>query len=378
MRGPTRPQHDVRLEHVVTASRAAGVSGLLVTHPPNIRYLTGLHATSGAVVVKDGVCTLFVDFRYLTAATHLIEAGIAPTGLEVCRVEQTYDETIAEAVRRAGLDRLGVEAEHLPLARWSWLTRRLAGDTPELVATSGLVEDGRLLKDAAEQDLLREAGRRLAGVVSGAFALVGEGRREDEIAGDIDTLIRRVGFEKPAFDTIVASGPNSALPHARPGDRRLVAGDLVLLDFGGVYNGYCVDLTRMATIGMAAPRARELYEAVGAAQRAAIAVVAAGVPASLVDAAARDVLATHGLGEVFGHATGHGLGLEVHEAPRVGRRRDGDPSGDIALQAGMVLTVEPGAYVPGFGGVRIEDDVLVTETGCEVLTDAAHRGLAIR
>ena len=378
MRGPPRPQYDVRLQHVETTVRAAGLSALLVTHSPNIRYLTGLQSTSGAVVVGDGVRILFVDFRYLTAAESLIDVGDAPTGLEVRRVEQTYDETIAEAVAEACVDRLGVEAEHLSLARWNWFTGRLTDQPSELVATCGLVEEGRLVKDAAEQGLMREAGRRLAGVVSGAIALVGEGRREDEIGGDIDTLIRRVGFDKPAFDTIVASGPNSALPHARPGDRRLAAGDLVLLDFGGVYNGYCVDLTRMATVGVATPRATELHEAVAAAQRAAIAVVAPGVLASAVDRAARDVLATHGLAEAFGHATGHGLGLEVHEAPRVGRRREEDPTADIALRAGMVLTVEPGAYIPGFGGVRIEDDLLVTETGCEVLTRAARRELAIR
>ena len=378
MGGPTRPRHDARFAQVETAVRAAGLDAVLVTHPPNIRYLTGLQSTSGAVLLGDGLRELFVDFRYLAAADDLIEAGAAPQGLVVRRVEQTYDETIAVRVAGAAFSRLGVEADHLSVTRWHWLTGRLSEASTELVPTAGLVEEVRLVKDAVEQALLREAGALLGGVVPQAMDLVAAGRREDEVAADIDTLIRRAGFAKPAFDTIVASGPNSALPHARPGDRALATGDLVLLDFGGIHHGYCVDLTRMATIGVATPRATELYEAVAAAQQAAFAVVAPGAPASTVDGAARDVLVTHGLGDAFGHATGHGLGLEVHEAPRVGRRREEDPSADITLRAGMVLTIEPGAYLHGFGGVRIEDDLLVTETGYEVLTDAAPRVLALR
>jgi Xaa-Pro aminopeptidase len=182
----------------------------------------------------------------------------------------------------------------------------------------------------------------------------------------LESAVRDAGFERLAFDTIVASGPHAALPHYRAGARQLAAGDLLVLDFGGVLDGYCCDLTRTVSIGPPSADARRLYDAVHAAQQAAIAAVRPGIEASEVDAAARTVLAAEGLGAAFGHGTGHGLGLEVHEEPRVSQRRDDMPR--VTLAPGMVFTIEPGAYLPGFGGVRIEDDVLVTETGCEVLT----------
>jgi Xaa-Pro aminopeptidase len=237
---------------------------------------------------------------------------------------------------------------------------------PTLVPTERLVERGRVIKDADEIVTLKEAGRRIAGAAQEVPALVREGRTELDIASDIEAILKRVGFERTAFETIVASGPNSARPHARPGARVLTPGDGVVLDFGGVYDGYCVDLTRTLQIGPSRPDFRRLLDAVAAAQTAAIGAVRPGVLASEVDRAARDVLMRHGLGEAFGHGTGHGLGLEVHEEPRVGRPVAGLP--ETPLEAGMVFTVEPGAYVEDIGGVRIEDDVLVTATGCEVLT----------
>ena len=195
-----------------------------------------------------------------------------------------------------------------------------------------------------------------------------------DIALAVDWRIRKAGFSKTAFDTIVAAGPNAALPHAKPGERKLVEGDLVVLDFGGVYDSYCVDLTRTVTVGKASERAREVYEAVLEAHDRAIACVRPGESRFAIDAAARDTLGRYGLAEAFGHGTGHGLGIEVHEDPKVTRRRPEDPvdtvGQDEAVAAGMVFTIEPGAYLPGWGGVRIEDDVLVTEDGVETLTDA--------
>ena len=177
--------------------------------------------------------------------------------------------------------------------------------------------------------------------------------------------MRAAGFDRPAFDTIVASGPNAALPHARPTDRVVGASEGVLLDFGGVYDGYCVDLTRTVHVGPMPEGFRRLFDAVREAQQAAIAAVKPGALPVDIDAAARTVMVRHGLGDAFGHGTGHGLGLEVHEEPRVSPLA---PPGE-PVAAGMVLTIEPGAYVPGTGGVRIEDDVLVTPGGCEWLTD---------
>ena len=193
--------------------------------------------------------------------------------------------------------------------------------------------------------------------------------------GVLEAAIRHAGYQGPAFDTIVASGPHAALPHHHTGDRVLAEGDLVVLDFGGVLDGYCSDLTRTVSIGPPSIEARRLYTAVYDAQEAAIAAIRPGVESSAVDGAARAVLEARGLGAAFGHGTGHGLGLDVHEQPRITRVRANVAS--VPLVPGMVFTVEPGAYVPGFGGVRIEDDVVVTETGCDVLTTVSREFLTL-
>jgi Xaa-Pro aminopeptidase len=240
----------------------------------------------------------------------------------------------------------------------------------ELVATDLLVERLRARKDDYEVATLREAARRLSLVATAVMAAVRPGRTELELALAIDWRIRQAGFERSAFDTIVASGPNAAQPHARPGRRTISEGDLVVLDFGGVYDSYCVDLTRTVSVGTAGSRAREVYGAVRDAHDRAIEAVAPGRSRFDIDAAARNTLAGYGLGWAFGHGTGHGLGIEVHEEPRIARRAPDVDATDEAVAAGMVFTIEPGAYLPGWGGVRIEDDVLVTDTGVEVLTNA--------
>jgi Xaa-Pro aminopeptidase len=266
---------------------------------------------------------------------------------------------------------------YLSVARYEWLRQRLraAGADVALVAEESPVDAARLVKDDWELGALRESAARLQPVVDAAIDAVRPGVAERDVAGVIESAIRLAGFERVAFDTIVASGPNGALPHYRAGDRRLGAGDLVVLDFGGVLDGYCCDLTRTVAVGAPGPDALRVYEAVRDAQAAAIAAVRPGIAASAVDRAARAVLEARGLGPNFGHGTGHGLGLEVHEAPRVTRPR---PDLDaVALAPGMVFTIEPGAYLPGWGGVRIEDDVAVTGDGAEVLTTAA-RELVVR
>jgi len=217
---------------------------------------------------------------------------------------------------------------------------------------------------------LRTAGSMLAQVTRDVLRLPRRGMTERDLAFQIDSTIRQAGFEKPAFETIVASGPNSALPHARPTDRTLGEGDLVVLDFGGMYASYCVDLTRTVVVGSATPRARQVHTAVRTAHDRAIEATAPGASRFDIDAAARDFLTAAGMGAAFGHGTGHGLGIEVHEEPRISRRGPNVDTSREAVMPGMVFTIEPGAYFPGWGGVRIEDDVLVTESGVEVLTQA--------
>ena len=361
-----------RLGRVREQMRALGPLGLdafVVTHLPNLQYLTGFSASAGAAVVLPRACRLVVDFRYVTAALELVAAldGL----VTLATFERSYDEAIVDVVRLERCGRIGIEAAYLPVARFNAISAALAAratgpHAPALVATERVVERSRMVKDPVEIETLREAGRRLGRIALIAADFVKAGRTEREVAADLESAMRREGFSRPAFETIVASGPHSALPHARPTDRRIEAGEPTVLDFGGVYDGYCVDLTRTVQLGAISPSQVRLYAAVREAQQAAIAAVRPGIPASAVDAAAREVLERHGLGEAFGHGTGHGLGLEVHEEPRIARALPRVP--DEVLESGMVFTIEPGAYVPGVGGVRFEDDVLVTDNGCEVLT----------
>ena len=360
---------------------ARGIGALVVTSLPNITYLTNFTGTSAIVVLEMERLAFITDSRYVTAVGRLARTP----GFELVTVEGTYDGTLAWQLNSLGAVRIGFEAADLSVSRHQWLSDKVSAGAPPptLVATEGIVERARAVKDEYEIATLREAGRRLAGVADellairlkpdttralGPTRILRAGVTEREVAHAIDSLIWEAGFSKPAFDTIVASGPNSALPHARPGERRLSEGDLVVLDFGGVYDSYCVDLTRTVSIGKASARAREVYDAVREAHDRAVAVVRPGVSRFAVDAAARDALAARGLGEAFGHGTGHGLGLEVHEDPRIVRRRPDADSQDEMLSAGMVFTIEPGAYLPEWGGVRIENDVLVTPSGVEMLT----------
>jgi Xaa-Pro aminopeptidase len=292
--------------------------------------------------------------------------------LDLERVQSRYDSALGARLERLRPRTVGFEAEHVTVAalnRW-----QQAAPGTEWSPTVQVVETLRLVKDPAELAALRRGGRALSGVATALASWVRGGRGERDVARDIDRALERAGFERPAFETIVASGPNSAYPHARPTDRRLAPGDLVVLDFGGVLDGYCVDLTRMAGVGAVGSEALQLYVGVRDAQTAALEAVRAGVRGAEVDAAARQVLEAAGLGDAFVHGTGHGLGLEVHEAPRIARASSG--ATDV-LEAGMVCTIEPGAYVEGVGGVRLEDDVVVTMGGSELLTEAPRDLLVV-
>lgn len=342
--------------------RAARIDALAVTNLINLRYLTGFAGTAGAAVVTPERCDLLVDFRYIVTAREAITG--APIELEL--VDGTYDDGLIAVLRRTSARTVGIEATSMPVSRFNRIAKAL-GEAAVLMPTERLIERRRAVKDAAEIATLREGARRLSLVARQVRSFLRTGRSELDIAADIDAALRAAGFERPAFDTIVASGVNGARPHARPGARTIRESDGVVLDFGGVYDGYCVDLTRTLQVGASAPEFLRIARAVEEAHAAAIAAVRPGVRPSEIDAAARGTLAVHGLAEAFGHGTGHGLGLEVHEDPRISKLPGALP--DEPVVAGMVFTIEPGAYVEGLGGVRIEDDVLVVEDGCEVLTD---------
>lgn len=367
----------------------ASLDALIVTHLPNIFYLTNFSGSAAIVVLTAERLTFLTDFRYITAVEDARRAGIGPIDLHLVRIEGSYDEALAKLLASSSGLRVGFEAEQLPVSRHQWLIDTLrqqagGGRVPELVASSGLVERARLRKDAHEIATLRAAAARLSAITPDILGEARRGRTEREVAAAIEWRMRQGGFDKAAFDTIVGSGPNGALPHAHPGGRILTDGDLVVLDFGGVYDGYCVDSTRMVSLGPPDREAVRVFDAVAEAHAAAVQAVKPGASRFAIDRAARETLARHGLAEYFGHGTGHGLGIEVHERPRI-TRPPSTPSGtsgaasedDEAVDVNMVFTIEPGAYLPGRLGVRLEDDVLVSPSGVELLTSAA-RELAIQ
>jgi Xaa-Pro aminopeptidase len=360
----------------------AGLDAFVVTHLPNVFYLTNFLGTAGIAVMTADRLYLILDFRYSGAARGIVESPYGPPDTEIVPVERSYDEALAGLIKRLSPKRLGIEGASVSFNRANQLAKsvgaRLEGtaDSQEsmtLIATDGVIERLRIVKDAHEIEMLRKGAQLLSVVAAEVISAVKAGTSEQTFAADIDWRIKSAGFERCSFETIVASGPNSALPHAHAGERIMKVGDLVVLDFGGVYGGYCVDLTRTVAIGQPDAEMARVYQAVLEAQQAAIAAVKPGVRAGDIDAAARTTLGRHHLAEAFGHSTGHGLGVEIHETPRIGPRRDAsnvEPAPpDDTIEPGMVFTIEPGAYLPGWGGVRIEDDVLVTSTGVDVLTN---------
>jgi Xaa-Pro aminopeptidase len=366
---------------VVLAQRQ--LDALVLASLPNLTYISGFSGSAGLLIVTADRLYLLIDFRYSAAVARAAAAGALAPVLDAVQIDGSYDRSLAKWLAERPFRRVGFEASQLSVARYETWRREVAAQHPvssmkgapaiEWVPVDGAVEDGRLRKDSYEIGVFKEAALRLSAVARDVLnEVVRAGRTESAIAADIDWRIRHAGFSKTAFDTIVAAGPNSALPHAVPTDRVLAPGDLVLLDFGGVYGGYCVDLTRTVGLGPVSDECKRLYTAVHDAHAAALkAAGRPGVTTGDVDAAARDTLGRYGLAEQFGHGTGHGLGLEIHEAPRISKRTAEHP-GEAAIEPGMVFTIEPGAYVTGLGGVRIEDDVLVTPEGCTLLTDASR------
>jgi Xaa-Pro aminopeptidase len=365
---PTSSQLSDRQARVRRRLGVLNLQAFVVTSPANIRYLSNHVGSSGIFVLTHDGAHLLVDARYSEAVRMLQQTEFACPALVVRHVPDSYEDALLQCLGDIGTTNVVFEAAQLSVATYDAWRRKAdrTGLSIALHATERIVEEARLVKDAYEIATLRDAAARLTPVAASAFEAVTTGGSERSVAAVLEAALRRAGYERPSFDTIVASGPNSALPHHRAGDRILSSGDLVVLDFGGVLDGYCSDLTRTVSIGPPSPESRRLYAAVYEAQRAAIESVCPGVESVTVDAAARSILQERGLGEAFGHGTGHGLGLDVHEEPRISRPRADIPS--VRLEPGMVVTIEPGAYLPGFGGVRIEDDVLVTETGHEVLT----------
>ena len=335
----------------------AGVDTLLVTHLTNIRYLTGFTGSAGLLLVRPNDLLFVTDGRYADQAPAQLTAAGVSAEIEISGPGQR--EVLAAAV--ADGSRLGLEADHV-----TWSQFRSFDDdwfaSAELVATTELVERLRVSKDGGELDRMRAAAAIADAALAQVQTMLAERPTERAFGLALDTMIRELGASGNSFETIVASGPNSALPHARPTDRTIVEGDLVILDFGAVVEGYCSDMTRTMVVGEPDEFAAELWSLVAQSQQAGVDAVRAGVDAKVVDSACRDIIEAAGHGEKFSHGTGHGVGLDIHEAPRVAA------TSTATLAAGHVVTVEPGVYLAPHGGVRIEDTVVVTERGCEPLT----------
>lgn len=343
-----------RAERLVAALPEREVDALLVTDLVNVRYLTGYTGSNGLALVGAGDLRRFVtDFRYVTQAEEQVRG-----------FDRVIGETDLLGEVEGGLPqgdvRLGFEDQHVSVRMMERL-RELLPERVELVPAGGIVEDLRLVKDAAEIERIRAA----AILADGALLRVLEdglaGRVEREFALALEYELRRLGAQRPSFDSIVASAGHGALPHATPRDVVIERGTLVVIDWGAELDGYCSDCTRTYAAGEPSDHAREIYELVAAAQLAGLAAVGPGVSAKSADAAARDVIEAAGHGERFGHSLGHGVGLEIHEAPRLSKLSK------ATLAPGNVVTVEPGIYLPGELGVRIEDLVVVTDDGHDVL-----------
>ena len=346
----------------------SGLDALLITHLPNIRYLCGFTGSAGTLLVTESRSAFFTDGRYKEQASTEVRVSRIITGRK--SPVTMAAEWLKRNARKLGVRVLGIEGQHLTVAEHSQLEKALR-PTVRLRKSPPLVEQARMVKDADEIALLRaalELGERLFDV---AIKTIRAGVTETEVAAEMEFAARRAGAEAMSFETIIASGPRSALPHGRASTTEIPAKGFVVCDFGIILAGYCSDMTRTVHVGRISADAQEMYDAVRIAQQAAIEAVRPGATADKVDRAARTALARKGLGRYFTHSTGHGVGLEIHEPPRIAARQKD------TLQVGMVITIEPGVYVPGFAGVRIEDMVLVTESGCEVLTRTSKELLIV-
>ena len=330
------------------------MDALLVGFGPNVRYLTGFTGSNGWVVVLPGKAVFFTDPRYRIEAAQQV-------GCQVRVASGPILPQVAALLRRAGARRIGFEKSRLTVEAHQTLKDALPMQS-SLEPVSGWIEQQRMVKSPTEIAAIRRSVELNSKAFEQAAKRIRPGMQECELAAELDYRVRRLGAEGSAFETIVATGPRTALPHARPTSTKLAADGMVLVDMGAMVDGYASDMTRMLFLHKPIPSVRRMYQAVLEAQLAAIDAVRPGVHVEAVDGAARRVLARHGLGRAFVHSTGHGLGLEIHEPPRVGKKEK------TPLAAGMVITIEPGAYLENFGGVRIEDTVVVTEGGCEVLT----------
>jgi len=347
-------EYDARRQTVAAGLAERKLDALLVAFSPNLRYLSGFTGSNGNLLLTPRRSILFTDPRYR------IQSALETT-CEVRIVKGPLAAALGAAIAKLGLRRIGYEPARMTCDLFDSLKEKLPMRA-SLERTAAWIEELRMVKSTAEIERIRRSVETNSRAFEQVVARVKPGMKESDLAAELEYRMRRLGAEKPSFETIVAGGVRSAWPHAQPTAARLQAGGLVVVDMGAMQEGYASDMTRMLYLGVPGAKVKRTYRAVLEAQLAAIDAVRPGASTARVDRAARKVLQAYGLDRAFIHSTGHGLGLEIHEPPRIGRRDK------TRLQAGMAITIEPGVYLEGFGGVRIEDTVVVTQRGCEILT----------
>ncbi len=346
-------QRVARLREAIARTEAQAI---LITNRHNVRYLTGFTGTSGAALISTDKAAFITDFRYTEQAAEQAQ------GFDIVKHGADMNATIAGLLKDWNTEKLLIEEQDVTYS--AYLKMEEAFRPAKLLQSNGIAEKLRMTKDEAELAILQEAADLADRTFDHILAYLKPGVAERSIALEMEMFMRSQGAASSSFDTIVASGERSALPHGVASDKIIGTGEFVTLDFGAYYKGYCSDLTRTVVVGKASDKHKEIYAIVRESQQHALDHLRPGMTGKEADALTRDIIARYGYGEYFGHSTGHGIGLEIHELPRLSL------TGDVVLTPGMVVTVEPGIYLPGFGGVRIEDDVVMTERGIRVLTSS--------
>ncbi|MFD1204420.1 M24 family metallopeptidase [Sporosarcina contaminans] len=343
----------MKLTKLREALKELGLDALLVTNPYNRRYITGFTGSSGVAIISENDAVFITDFRYTEQAADQVK------GFKIVQHEKTIIEEVAKQVEAMKISTLGFEKDHVSYGLYEMYKEKVSA---ELKAVAGIIEKIRLIKTPEEIEVLKHAAKIADDAFTHICTFIKPGVTELEVSNELEMYMRKLGATSSSFDIIVASGERGALPHGVASDKVIQSGELVTLDYGALYNGYISDITRTVAVGEPSEKLKEIYEVTRAAQQLALEQIKPGMTGIEADAIARDYIKSKGYDEAFGHSTGHGIGLEVHEGPALSFRSE------TVLEPNMAVTVEPGIYLPGIGGVRIEDDILITEDGNARLT----------
>ncbi|WP_336885104.1 Xaa-Pro peptidase family protein [Caldalkalibacillus salinus] len=352
-----------KIDRLRAQFEAEGIDAILVTSRTNLRYVTGFTGTAGVALVTERDAIFITDFRYVSQAEEQVQ------DFRVIKHNGALGETIASELQQQQVQRLGFEQDHVTFRTYREYETQFQDST--LVPVSQMIEKLRLVKDHEEIGMIKKAVHIADQTFEHILKFVRPGMQEIEVANEIEFHMRKLGATSSSFDIIVASGYRSALPHGVASDKKIERGDFITLDFGALYQGYVSDMTRTFALGTPDPKLKDIYDVCLQAQLRGVEQIKAGMTGKEADAICRDYITEKGYGEYFGHSTGHGMGLDVHEGPSLSTKSN------IALEPGMVVTVEPGIYLSGIGGVRIEDDIVVTEHGNEILTTSTKELLVV-